>query len=107
MATKMRKLYAYTKQAYIDLAKLGGRVYGLKVGQTDLETAQERVNQQDGTSDAEPLLIQKVYHVPSYITDEMIHKELERMGFRPTRTDKNREWYPCTVEDVSKAINNI
>ena len=95
MATKMRKLYAYTKQAYIDLAKLGGRVYGLKVGKTDLETAEERVNQQDGTSDPEPLLIQKVWHVESWITDEMIHDELKRVGFHPTRPDKKREWYPC------------
>ena len=100
-----RKIYAYTKQSYIDLAESRG--LWLKVGETTQDSAADRVSQQDSTSDAEPLLIQKTWSVPNWLTDHTIHAELERMGRKAVRTDKQREWYQCVVEDVSTAINNL
>jgi len=100
---KKRELYTYTKQSYIDLAEERG--LWLKVGETTQESAALRVAQQDGTSDAEPLLIQKTWKVPMWLTDHTVHAELKKMGKLQVR--ERREWYVCTVEDVSSAINNI
>ena len=97
----MNTIYAYTSETY--------RMYRgwLKVGQTHQESAEIRVSQQDGTSNPEPLEIEKTWEVPDWVSDNTIHAELTNMGKLEVRLDKSREWYACTVDDVSTAINNI
>jgi hypothetical protein len=95
----MQTIYVYTTETYRDFR--GWR----KVGQTQQESAKIRVAQQDGTSNPEPLLIEKTFIVPEHITDHSIHERLEQMGKLRVRMDKDREWFECTVEDVQTAIN--
>lgn len=97
----MNKIYIYTTETYKTFR--GWR----KVGQTSQESAEVRVAQQDGTSNPEPLLIEKVIEVEDWISDHTIHAELQKMGKLRVRMDKDREWFECTVEDVESAINNI
>jgi superfamily II DNA or RNA helicase len=94
-------IYAYTTDTY--------RIYRkwIKVGQTTQDSAKIRVEQQDGTSNPEPLEIEKTWIVPEWISDKTIHAELRRMGKLEVRVDKSREWFECTVDDVSSAINNL
>ena len=95
----MQTIYVYTTETYRDFR--GWR----KVGQTQQESAEIRVAQQDGTSNPEPLLIEKTFMVPAHITDHAIHEQLEQMGKLRVRMDKDREWFECSVEDVQTAIN--
>ena len=97
----MNTIYAYTTETY--------RLFRgwLKVGQTQQESAEIRVSQQDGTSNPEPLEIENVWQVPDWVSDNTIHAELSKMGKLEVRLDKSREWYACAVVDVSTAINNI
>ena len=97
----MNTIYVYTTETYRDFR--GWR----KVGQTHQESAKMRVEQQDGTSNPEPLIIEEVFQVEDWISDHTIHAELINMGCLEARIDKKREWFECTVEDIKKAINNI
>lgn len=97
----MNTIYVYTTETYRDFR--GWR----KVGQTHQASAKMRVEQQDGTSNPEPLIIEKVFQVEDWISDHTIHAELVKMGKMRVRMDKDREWFECTVEDVQCAINNI
>ena len=103
----LKFLYAYTTQSYIDLAALGQRGLWIKVGETTQESTDVRIAQQDGTSNAEPLLKLKEWKIPNWLTDKTVHKELIRMGCKFVRVDKDREWLECTIEQVSSAINNL
>jgi len=97
----MNTIYAYSTETYREFR--GWR----KVGQTKQESAQIRVQQQDGTSNPEPLEIEKTWEVPDWVSDHTIHAELEKMGCLRVRMDKDREWFECTIDQVSSAINNI
>lgn len=97
----MNTIYVYTTETYRDFR--GWR----KVGQTHQESAEIRVSQQDGTSNPEPLIIEKTFKVEDWISDHTIHAELTKMGKMRVRMDKDREWFECSVEDVQSAINNI
>ena len=97
----MNTIYVYTTETYRDFR--GWR----KVGQTHQESAEIRVSQQDGTSNPEPLIIEKTFKVEDWISDHTIHAELSKMGKMRVRMDKDREWFECAVEDVQSAINNI
>ena len=94
----MNIIYAYTTDTYHSRG-------WLKVGQTGQESAEERIAQQDGTSNPEPLVLRKFWNVSNKITDKKIHKQLRAMGRKEVRLDKNREWFECTIEDVDTAIN--
>ena len=97
----MNTIYVYTTATYRDFR--GWR----KVGQTHQDSAEIRVAQQDGTSNPEPLIIEKTFQVEDWISDHTIHAELSKMGKMEVRMDKSREWFECSVEDVQSAINNI
>jgi len=96
----MKKIYAYTTATYRDKG-------WLKVGETTQESAEARVAQQDGTSNPEPLEIERIWDVPEHITDKQIHAHLRKMGCSDARIDKNREWFTCTVDQVSSVINRL
>lgn len=97
----MNTIYSYTTETY--------RLFRnwRKVGQTKQESAHIRVQQQDGTSNPEPLEIEATWQVPDWVSDHTIHAELERMGCLRVRMDKDREWFKCTIDEISSAINNI
>lgn len=61
-----------------------------KIGETQ-QLVKDRVKQQDGTSNPEPLDI--VYEVESVLSDKEIHKILESKGYERTRNDADREWF--------------
>lgn len=97
----MAKLYAYTTETY-------SKQNWIKIGQTTLENIEERVFQQDGTSNPEPLQILQTWDgLPDHVTDHLIHADLESKGIKPTRIDKSREWYVCTIDDVRRSINDV
>jgi len=96
----MNTIYAYSTETYL---KFRGWI---KCGQTQ-QLAADRVAQQDGTSNPEHLDILKTWNVPDWVSDHTIHAELEKMGILRVREDKIREWFQCTVDDISSAINNI
>lgn len=95
----MNTIYAYTTNTYEEKG-------WFKIGETKL-TALDRVEQQDGTSNPEPLHLVREWQVPLNITDKHIHQALIGMGRRPTRIDKHREWFECSIRDVDIAINNL
>jgi len=82
----------------------------LKVGETML-TADERIQQQDGTSNSEKL--DKIFErtVPEHITDHVLHKALQRNGYFRSRDDKNREWFDfpnCdTAKEASQSVRTV
>lgn len=97
----MNIIYVYTTETYRSFRNWR------KVGMTKQESAEVRVSQQDGTSNPEPLIIEKVFEVDDWISDHTIHAELVKMGKMRVRMDKDREWFECSVEDVATAINSI
>jgi hypothetical protein len=101
----MNTIYLYTtrSQSKKSIATVDGEVFNvrLKVGQTML-TAEERVEQQDGTSNSESLDIIYSRQVPVHITDKALHKALQRKGYLKSRDDKNREWFDFPDSDTAK-----
>ena len=97
----MNTIYAYSIQTYLDIEK-----NWFKVGQTK-GAAPKRVKQQDGTSNAEPLLLQQDWRVPNAITDYKLHKHFESMGYHKTRDDVDREWYEIPFNEIAKAVNEL
>jgi len=94
-------IYAYTTETYREFRGW------LKVGETKQESAQVRVQQQDGTACPEPLEIEQTWDVPDHISDHTIHAQLKKMGCREVRLDKDREWFKCTTTQISSAINDL
>ena len=74
-------------------------------------TADERIQQQDGTSNSEKL--DKIFErtVPEHITDHVLHKALQRNGYFRSRDDKNREWFDfpnCdTAKEASQSVRTV
>jgi len=107
----MHTIYNYTtkSQSKKSIATIDGEVFNvrLKVGETML-TADDRIEQQDGTSNSEPL--KKVFErkVPVHITDKVLHKALQRKGYIKSRDDKNREWFDFPeCETANEACNVV
>jgi len=93
----MRKIYIYTTETY----KQKG---WYKIGETT-QLVEDRVKQQDGTSNPETL--DTIYEVNSIISDKQIHKKLELIGYSKCRN--NREWFEGFDSDdhVVTTINDI
>ena len=101
-------IYSYSTKTYREKSwwKIGKTEQG-DDSMSPRERAQIRVNQQDTTSNPEPLEIDTVWEVPDHIDDEMVHAQLEKMGFYKVRSDKDREWIECSINDISTAINQL
>ena len=78
---KKNTLYIYTTESDRKLGRY-------KFGQTKRE-ANQRVKEQDGTSNSEPL--EKIYSIESNLSDHQVHEMLELKGKKRTRS--NREFY--------------
>ena len=110
----MNTIYLYTtkSQSKKSVATLDGEIFNvrLKVGQTMLN-ADERIKQQDSTSNSESL--DKIFErqVPENITDTVLHKALQRKGYLKSRDDANREWFDfpdCeTSNEASKVVRGV
>jgi hypothetical protein len=97
----MSKLYAYTTDTY-------AKKNWIKIGQTTLDDIEARVQQQDSTSNPEALITLQTWdNLPDHVTDHVVHRDLESKGIKPTRIDKSREWYECTIDDVRRSINDV
>jgi hypothetical protein len=97
----MNTIYSYSTETYQTFR--GWR----KIGQTRQESAEIRVQQQDGTSNPEPLILEKSWSVPDWVSDRTVRAELKKMKCKEVRMDKLREWVECTIEHVDCAINSI
>ena len=99
METTKKKIYFYSTQAhYEDQVELG-RIPMLKIGDTQQEEAEERINQQDTTSNPQQLITKGVFETT--FGDKEFHKYLLKSGYKKTRDDKDREWFYITVEDAA------
>ncbi|MFW6002517.1 MAG: DEAD/DEAH box helicase [archaeon] len=90
------KLYAYTFPTYFEKS-------WIKVGDTS-RTVEERVHEQFGTSNPEEPVILKEWDIKDY-RDHNVHAILKNMGL--IRVHNHREWFECTVDDISAAVNKL
>jgi len=86
-----RTLYIYTTKSDRKLGRY-------KFGQTKRD-AEQRIKEQDGTSNSEPLEL--VFSIDSDLSDHQVHNLLEYKGKKKTRS--GREWYE-TFRDDEDAI---
>ena len=88
-------IYVYTTKIY--------KAKGLyKIGETN-RTAEERVAEQDTTSNPEVLEIIDFFPAEG-ISDTQVHKQLESMGY--VRTRSNREWFCLSDPAVVRVAHN-
>ena len=112
----MKKLYFYsTLSWYENRIKLGEEPW-LKIGGSAVQTVEDRINQQDTTSNPEPLICMGEFDVDFDDTD--FHEHLDDNGYVRSREDKHREFYNTTVEQAeyeleqyrikrSKSVNKV
>lgn len=101
----MRTIYAYSTKTIDDHPDEEIGKY-LKVGDTS-RTADERIDEQDGTSQYEPLLKKLELQVPDHIRDYNIHTWLERHGHHKVRSDKRREWFSIDGASLEQRLEVI
>jgi hypothetical protein len=90
MKKQIRKIYVYSTN---DALRRGF----VKIGQTIDQEVDDRINQQDSTSNYEPLIrVQNSNGEPlqfeTYLSDSDIRKALFAIGYDEVRKDKSREW---------------
>lgn len=104
------ELYIYTTKSVSkkSVATSDGEVFyvKLKLGYTTIG-AEERIYQQDGTSNHEPLIPIFKKFVPSHITDIVWHNAMENEGYKKARVDKDREWFVFPDCDTAKEAKKI
>lgn len=116
---KLRKIYVYTTNTYGSPRIIRGKSFAAwgKVGETEKEI-HERVEQQDGTSNPEPLIRVKNSNgdelsFETYLSDQEIRTELFKLGYSEARKDKKREWVDGfedlfeNGDEIELAINKI
>ena len=105
-ATPVRNINFYsTKAHYEDQISLG-RTPRLKIGDTEEHDVMVRINDQDTTSDPEPLELKAAMHdVP--FRDKAFHRYLVRKGYDYCRWDKKREWLYITTEDAKRELEQF
>ena len=104
MTATEQLIYFYSTLAqYEDQLQLN-RTPMLKIGQTIEQEAPERIDQQDTTSNPQPLMCKGVFEVEG--TDHEFRNEwLIPRGYPKTRDDKKREWLYITVEDAVRELH--
>lgn len=117
----LRKIYVYTTHTYGSPHTVRGNVYKAiaKIGETLKQSIKKRVEQQDGTSNPEPLIrVKNSNGKPlsflTYLTDKEIRDGLtNKFGYKEARTDKKREWIIGfedlfeNGDEIELAINKI
>ncbi len=101
MLPNLLKLYAYTDEDRYEGRIARGLKPLLKVGGAEKQTVDERIKQQDGTSQPVPLRKVLDMSVPFWDTD--FHtKWLIPRGYEKSRNE--REWFYITLEELIKEI---
>lgn len=100
------QIYAYT------LPTVPNHDGYIKVGYTDREDVEERINEQLHTAGIahETLLAESAMRQDgTCFGDDDIHNLLERKGFKKMffNGDTNNEWFKCSIEDVELAIKEV
>jgi len=97
-----QNIYAYSSQDRYQDRIANGKVPLVKIGQTS-KSPEDRIRQQDSTSDAYPL--EKLWHEQSPFSDHEFHKYLEKNGIKRIRSD--REWFEATIEEIKHAFDML
>jgi hypothetical protein len=100
----MKKLYIYSDHNRYEYRIAHGDIPFLKIGET-MQEVEDRVSQQDGTSQSEPLEIKYVTELPDNVSDHDIHRYFDSQNIPVTRIDKKREFYEVTLENAVLLIN--
>ena len=84
----------------------------IKVGYTDRENVEVRINEQLNTAGIphRTLLVESAMRNDgSCFTDKDVHSLLERKGFKKMyfNHDTNNEWFRCSLDDVKLAIKEV
>lgn len=103
--TMNRKLYIYSDNSRYEYRIKNGDLPYLKIGETEQENVDVRIDQQDTTSTSEPLDKKYEMEISQDIHDTDIHDFLEMKGYSRTRLDKKREWFEISLNDAIKCIN--
>lgn len=93
-------IYIYTTETY--QAK-----NWYKIGQT-MRTAEERIGEQDSTSNPEPLIMIKAFDVPNHVNDNLVRDNLISAGY--SRVRDKREWVEIEGDPIGPvwtAISDI
>jgi hypothetical protein len=93
----MKIIYLYTTETYQEKN-------WYKVGETTINPT-DRVKQQDNASNPEKLKLLASWQTADWITDKMVHNELEKLGYKKLRQD--REWFKLSEipeDDVEAAL---
>ena len=93
------ELYAYSDEDRYEGRIARGLKPRIKIGGTTINI-EDRVKQQDGTSQPVDLKIKGKYKVNFWDTD--FHKHLEQKEY--TRVRKNREWFEITIDELNYEI---
>jgi len=101
MRPNLFKLYAYTDEDRYEGRIERGLKPLLKIGGAEKQTVDERIKQQDGTS--QPVPLRKVFEMLVSFWDTNFHEYLEGKGYEKPR-DK-REWFYITIEELIKEID--
>ena len=86
------KIYAYTDEDRYEGRIANGKIPRVKIGETGRDV-EDRVEEQDNTSQPVRLIIKRVY--TTKFSDKDFHFWLEGRGY--IRPRKNREWFEITV----------
>ena len=93
------KIYAYTDEDRYEGRIANGKIPRVKIGETGRDV-EDRVEEQDNTSQPVRLIIKRVY--TTKFSDKDFHFWLEGRGY--IRPRKNREWFEITVKELDKEI---
>ena len=97
-----KQIYFYSDQSrYEDQIALG-RTPMLKIGDTEQQTTDARIKQQDTTSCAQ--VLEKKGSFYTDFGDKEFHRYLISQGYQKTRDE--REWFYITVEDATRELEN-
>lgn len=96
--TSVRELYVYSTPTYEEKG-------WLKIGDASVGRVEERIREQQGTSNPEEVIILFSEKLPVGKRDYDVHKILLEKGVKRKVEGAGREWFETTVEEVQKAFN--
>ena len=108
-----RKIYCYYKKHENELRIKCGESPIFKIGDTAEQTVDERINQQDNSSNSEALVCAWSVSVPNTFMPNVTHVDkkfhewlFKKHGIIKYREDKDREWYEFTDSYEAKRYLN-
>jgi len=96
----MKYIYLYTTQTYQSKN-------WYKIGES-VKNPNTRIQQQDNSSNPEPLIIVALWEVSDLVSDKKIHIQLSKLGFPRLRA--SREWFELSnnpVDDIESVLSGL